>query len=187
MYGYSKHLVDLWMKREGVLNRVACLKYFNVFGPNEYHKGHMASMVLKMMHKAQNEGVIQLYKSNDERYEHGGQLRDFIYAKDAVKWTCALLEKKYRDVCGIFNVGQGKTTSWNTLAQALFKALEKRSNIAYIDMPPELAKQYQNFTCANMDKFHKIFSSDPAYLETTPIDVAVLDYVQGYLMRNARW
>ena len=187
MYAFSKQLVDLWMKREGVLNRVVGLKYFNVFGPNEYHKGRMASMVLKMMQKAQDEGVISLYKSNEAKYDHGGQMRDFIYVKDAVRMTCALLESKYRNVCGIYNIGQGKPTTWNLLADALFKALQKRTNIAYIDMPPELVKQYQNYTCASMDKFHKIFSSEPKQIATTPIEPAVEEYVRGYLMRNARW
>lgn len=186
-YAFSKQLVDLWMKREGVLNRVVGLKYFNVFGPNEYHKGRMASMVLKMTQKVQDEGMIQLYKSNDPQFADGGQMRDFIYVKDAVKVTCALLEPKYRNVCGIYNVGQGKPTTWNLLADALFKSLQKRTNIAYIDMPPELCRQYQNYTCARMDKFHKIFSSDPKYITTTPIESAVCEYVQEYLMRSARW
>ncbi|HSX10756.1 MAG TPA: ADP-glyceromanno-heptose 6-epimerase [Chlamydiales bacterium] len=187
MYGFSKQLVDLWMKREGVLNRVVGLKYFNVFGPNEYHKGRMASMVLKMTQKAQDEGVIQLYKSNDPKYADGGQVRDFIYVKDAVKMTCALLEPKYRNVCGIFNVGRGEVTTWNFLAEALFKALQRGPNIIYIPMPRELDRQYQNYTCAIMDKFHKIFSSDPKYIETVPIEPAVREYVQEYLMRNSRW
>ena len=187
MYGFSKHLVDLWMQREGVLNRVVGLKYFNVFGPNEDHKGRMASMIWKMTQKAQTEGVIHLYKSNDAKYPDGGQMRDFIYLKDAVKMTCALLDPKYRNVCGIFNIGQGKPTTWNTLADALFKALQKRPQIGYIDMPPELMRQYQNYTCATMDKFHKIFSSDPKRVATLPIESAVHEYVQEYLMKNARW
>jgi len=187
MYGFSKHLVDLWMKRQGVLDRVTGLKYFNVFGPNEYHKAHMASMVMKMTQKVQDEGVIHLYKSNDEKYPHGGQMRDFIYLKDAVRMTCAFLEPKYRNACGIFNVGQGKPTTWNLLAEALFKSLQRRSNIAYIDMPAQLARQYQNYTCASMEKFHKIFTSDSKYIEATPIEAAVQEYVQDYLVRSARW
>lgn len=187
MYAFSKQLADLWMKREGVLNRVAGLKYFNVFGPNEYHKGRMASMVLKMMQKAQDEGSIQLFKSNDPGYAHGGQMRDFIYVKDAVRMTCALLEPKYRNVCGIFNIGQGKPTTWNVLADALFQALQKKTNITYIDMPVDLARQYQNYTCATMGKFHKIFSSDTNKVATMPIESAVREYVQEYLMRSSRW
>lgn len=186
-YAFSKQLVDLWMKREGVLGSVVGLKYFNVFGPNEYHKGRMASMVLKMTHKVEGEGIIHLYKSNDLKYPDGGQMRDFIYVKDAVKMTCAFLEPKYRKVAGIFNIGQGKPTTWNTLADALFKSLQKRLNIAYIDMPFELASQYQNYTCASMDKFYKIFSSDPQHIALTPIERAVREYVQDYLLRKARW
>lgn len=182
MYAFSKQLVDLWMKREGVLDRVVGLKYFNVFGPNEYHKGRMGSMVVKMLERVMGGGVIQLYKSNDPKYEDGGQMRDFIYVKDAVRMTCALLEPGYRKVCGIYNVGLGRPTTWNGLADALYRALRKRSNIAYIDMPRELLGQYQNYTCASMDKFRKIFPSEPM-----PVESAVQEYVQEYLMRNARW
>ncbi len=183
MYAFSKHLADLWLKREGMLDKVVGLKYFNVFGPNEYHKGRMASMVLKMMHKAQIEGVIHLFKSNDPKYLDGGQMRDFIYLKDAVRMTCALLQPNYRNVVGIYNIGHGKTTTWNELANGLFKALKKRSNIQYIDMPPELNRQYQNYTCADMGKFLKIFSS----FQMMPIEESVGEYVQQYLMKSERW
>jgi len=183
-YAFSKQLVDLWMKREGVLNRVVGLKYFNVFGPNEYHKGRMASMVLKMMQKAKNEGVIQLYKSNEAKYEDGGQMRDFIYGKDAVAMTCSLLDPAYRNVMGIYNIGRGRPTTWNDLADALFKSLKKKSRIDYIDMPEELSRQYQNYTCADMGKFHKIFGGWP---QQTPIEEAVREYVQDYLMPGERW
>ncbi len=186
-YAFSKQLADLWLKREGYLSKVVGLKYFNVFGPNEYHKGRMASMVMKMTQKVEEEGVIHLFKSNEERFDHGGQMRDFIYLKDAVRMTSALLEKRYRNVCGIFNVGQGKPTTWNVVAASLFKALKKAPNIQYIDMPKELLRQYQNYTCASMDKFHKIFSLDPKYISTMPIEEAVREYVQEYLVRSARW
>jgi ADP-L-glycero-D-manno-heptose 6-epimerase len=182
MYGFSKHLVDLWMKREGALDRVVGLKYFNVFGPNEYHKGDMASMVLKMMQKAKAGEWIQLYKSNNEKYADGEQVRDFIYLKDAVKMTCAFLLPQYRQVGGIFNLGQGQPTTWNFLAHALFKALQKKPQIRYIDMPQHLTLQYQNFTCAKMGKFHKIFP-----FAATPIEPAVSEYVKEYLMSDARW
>ena len=171
------------MKREKVFNQVVGLKYFNVFGPNEYHKGRMASMLFKMTWKAEQEGRIQLYKSNDERFADGGQCRDFIYAKDAVAMTCAFLEPQHRTICGLFNIGQGKTTTWKSLAAALFDALAKEAKIEYIDMPPELSRQYQNYTCADMRKFHKIFSSLPMH----PTEQAVEDYVQNYLLRKARW
>jgi len=179
MYGYSKHLADLWMKREGVLDQVVGLKYFNVFGPNEYHKGRMASMVLKMTEKALC-GPIQLFKSNDPRFGDGDQCRDFIYVKDAVKMTCAFLEN---NVGGIFNIGQGKPTTWNQLAYALFKGLQKDPEIQYIEMPADLSKQYQNYTCASMRKFHTLSSK----LSCMPIEESVCEYVQEYLMRSARW
>jgi ADP-L-glycero-D-manno-heptose 6-epimerase len=187
LYAFSKHLVDLWMKRQGVLGRVVGLKYFNVFGPNEYHKGRMASMILKMAQKVVDEGVVSLYKSNDPKYSDGGQMRDFIYVKDAVEMTCAFLEPKYQSVYGIYNVGQGQPTTWNLLAGSLFQALQKKTNIAYIDMPPELARQYQNYTCAPMGKLRTIFSSDPNHIAVTPVESAVREYVQEYLMRSARW
>ncbi len=187
MYGFSKHLADLWMKREGVLDRVVALKYFNVFGPNEYHKGRMASMVMKMMQTCSDGSPMQLFKSNNPQYEDGGQMRDFIYVKDAVKMTCAFLDPNCRKIGGIYNIGQGKPVSWNFLAASFFKALDLPENIAYVDMPSDLVKQYQNYTCASMDKFHKIFSSEPKYIKTTPIESAVREYVQEYLMRSARW
>jgi len=184
MYAYSKHLVDLWMKCEGVLNKVVGLKYFNVFGPNEYHKGRMASMVMKMTHIADTEGTIRLYKSNDPiHFADGDQCRDFIYLKDAVKMTLAFLQPEYLHVAGIYNIGLGKTTTWNSLANDLFSALNKTAQISYIDMPPELRGQYQNYTCADTAKFNKIFDRFP----TTPIGAAVAEYVRGYLLKQQRW
>src|SRR5262249_52733829 len=153
--GFSKYLTDLWMQRENVLQKVVGLKYFNVFGPNEYHKGHMASMIYKMTEKAIKEGKVQLFKSNDPRFAHGEQCRDFIYLKQAVEMTCKLLDPKHRHICGIYNIGQGKPTTWNELTRALFKALGKEPVIEYVDMPPDLAKQYQNYTCADMTKFRQ--------------------------------
>lgn len=179
MYGYSKHLVDLWMKRERVLDQVVGLKYFNVFGPNEYHKGRMASMVLKMMEKSEDGSAVRLFKSTDPKYGDGGQCRDFIYVKDAVKMTVAFLHQK---VGGIYNIGQGCSTTWNFLAEAFFKAIQKKTNIAYIDMPVDLVKQYQQYTCACMDKFQKIFN-----MEIMPIEDAVREYVQVYLKSQTRW
>lgn len=187
MYGFSKQLVDLWMKREGALKRAVGLKYFNVFGPNEHHKGRMASMVFKMTHKAKEGEIIGLYKSHNDRYAHGEQQRDFIYLKDAVRMTCAFLEPQHLHVAGIYNIGLGQATSWNQLASALFRALHQSPRIAYIDMPPELYQQYQNYTCADMRKFFKIFSSDAQALPTISIEEGVREYVQEYLLRNIRW
>jgi len=181
MYAFSKHLVDLWMKRQGILKRVTGLKYFNVFGPNEYHKGRMASMVLKMAHIANQEGVIRLYKSNDpDRFADGEQVRDFIYVKDAVRMTCDFLDKP---LFGIYNLGQGQAISWNDLARFLFSALGKEANIRYIEMPKELNGQYQNYTCADMNKTFAALNRS----KMTPIRDAVREYVQDYLLQSARW
>lgn len=180
MYAFSKQLVDLWMKREGVLNRVTGLKYFNVFGPNEYHKGRMASMVLKMADIARQEGVIRLYKSNEpDRFADGEQVRDFIYLKDAVKMTCDFLNAP---LFGIYNIGQGRATSWNELARALFSALDKPADIRYIEMPATLNGQYQNYTCADMKKTFGVNQ-----LKMTPIFEAVREYVNDYLLKSERW
>lgn len=183
MYAFSKHLVDLWMQREGVLGRVVGLKYFNVFGPNEYHKAHMASMVMKMTQIVQNEGMIRLYKSNEPlRFADGEQVRDFLYLKDAVKMTCLFLETSFWNVGGIYNIGSGRATSWNALARSLFHALQKKENIHYIDMPTQLQRQYQNYTCADMKKFQSLQHFDAA-----PVHEAVCEYVQDFLLKDARW
>jgi len=146
LYGFSKHLFDLWLKRQNVLDKVVGLKYFNVFGPNEYHKGRMASMVLKMVPNVLNEGVIRLFKSSEPNlFADGGQMRDFIYVKDVVHMTCGFLDNQ---IGGIFNIGRGEPTTWNTLASALFKALNRPVRIEYVEMPKDLVKQYQNYTCA---------------------------------------
>ena len=142
MYGYSKHLFDLWLKNRGLLSKVVGLKYFNVYGPNEYHKGRMASAITRMLPQALN-GGISLFKSNDpDKYPDGGQKRDFIYVKDAARMTCAFLDN---DIGGIYNIGTGKSTTWNDLAKAVFKAVQKTPQIHYVEMPADITG-YQNFT-----------------------------------------
>lgn len=180
MYAYSKHLFDLHAKREGISDKIVGLKYFNVFGPNEYHKGHMSSMIYKMTNIAKNGEEIGLYKSNDPKYVDGGQMRDFIYVKDAVKMTSLFLENS---ICGIFNIGSGVATTWNKIAEALFLALNLNPKIKYIDMPSALSNQYQNYTCADMSKFLKMY---PGY-QFTCIEDAVKDYVKNYLIPNKTW
>jgi ADP-L-glycero-D-manno-heptose 6-epimerase len=181
-YGYSKHLFDLWVQRQGLLDRVVGLKYFNVFGPNEGHKGRMASMIHKMFPLVQKDGVVKLFKSSDpSKFGDGEQCRDFIYVKDAVKITCSFLEN---DVCGIFNVGYGQATTWNTVAKALFKALRKAPNIQYVDMPHDLIAQYQNYTCAQLKNLTQTCG---APIFDYSVEEAVIDYVQNYLLTDARW
>jgi ADP-L-glycero-D-manno-heptose 6-epimerase len=181
LYGKSKHLFDLWAKQEGVLDQIVGLKYFNVFGPNENHKGRMASMVYKMIPVIQQDGVIRLFKSSEpEKFPDGGQCRDFIYVKDAVKMTCDFLNDKRG---GIFNIGRGEPTTWNQLAGAVFKALNKPSHIEYIDMPQDLIRQYQNYTCAQMNKY----CQDKELKFSYDADEAVKDYVQNFILLDRRW
>lgn len=186
LYGFSKHLFDLWAKEQGVLNEVVGLKYFNVFGPNENEKGHMSSMIYKAVPKAQTEGIIRLFKSTEpDKYPDGGQCRDFIYVKDVAEMTCAFLENK---LGGIFNIGLGKATTWNEIAKAIFLALDKPCRIEYVDMPDDLAKQYQNYTCADMSRYFKKFGNKSTRLPFKyTIEEGVLDYVRNYLLKEARW
>ena len=181
LYGKSKHLFDLWALKEGILDRLVGLKYFNVFGPNEAHKGRMASMVYKMVPIVQKEGVIRLFKSSEPgKFPDGGQCRDFIYVKDAVRMTCDFLNDKRG---GIFNIGMGSPTTWNQLATAVFKALNQPSHIEYIEMPQDLIKQYQNYTCAEMEKFGR----DKEVRFDYDIEQSVQDYVQNHLLVNQSW
>lgn len=181
MYGYSKHMADLWMKSQGVLDQVAGLKYFNVFGPNEYHKERMASAVKHFLPTVQNEGMVKLFKSNDPaRYGDGEQKRDFIYVKDCVRMTCEFLSNRSG---GIYNVGSGIASSWNQLATAMFQALDKPVQIQYIEMPKDLHGKYQNYTCASVDKIQKSLQN----AATMPLHESVKEYVLEYLMQDRTW
>ena len=187
MYAFSKHLFDLWVKKENLLDKIIGLKYFNVFGPNEYHKGKMSSMVLKMFEQVKKEGKIYLFKSTDAKYKDGEQKRDFIYVKDAVKMTCTLLDDAFKNKGGIFNIARGEAVTWNTLAKAVIKALQQEVHIEYIDMPKELQNQYQNYTCADMKKYDKLHEETGNIYKKTSIEDSVKEYVQEYLIKNEKW
>jgi len=175
MYGYSKHLFDLWAKRNGMLDHIVGLKYFNVFGPNEYHKGDMRSVMIKAYEQIQADGKIRLFKSYRKEYADGEQMRDFLYVKDAVKMTLFFLE--HPEINGIFNAGTGVARTWNALAKAVFAALELEPQIEYIDMPETLRNRYQYFTQADISKLQRVgYTVSPTSLEE-----AVRDYVQNYL------
>jgi ADP-L-glycero-D-manno-heptose 6-epimerase len=176
MYGYSKQLFDLWAKRSKVFDKIVGLKYFNVYGPNEYHKGDMRSVVHKAFEQMRDAGKVKLFKSLNDKYKDGEQLRDFIYIKDAVDMTLFFLDKP--NVNGLFNVGTGKARTWNDLVSAIFKALNKETNIEYIDLPEHLRQKYQYFTEANMNKIKKAgFNSS-----ITSLEDGVADYVKRYLL-----
>ncbi|MBL7071016.1 MAG: ADP-glyceromanno-heptose 6-epimerase [Candidatus Omnitrophica bacterium] len=149
-YGRSKQAVDLWAINEGIADKIVGLKYFNVFGPNEYHKKDMMSVIAKSFDKAVKDKKIRLFKSYDSEYKNGGQKRDFIYVKDAVEATYYFFENRGKG--GIYNIGTGKARTWNDLAKALFNALGMEPVIEYFDMPENLKAKYQYFTEAEISK-----------------------------------
>jgi ADP-L-glycero-D-manno-heptose 6-epimerase len=151
LYGFSKHMVDIWMLRQGVIDQVVGLKYFNIFGPYEETKGRMASMVYHMGEQIKQTGKVCLFKSNDPiHFADGEQVRDFLYVKDAAKMTASFL---HNNLGGIYNVGRGEPNTWKALAHAVFKGLGKEVKIEYIPMPEDLMGKYQNYTCADMSKW----------------------------------
>jgi ADP-L-glycero-D-manno-heptose 6-epimerase len=152
-YGRSKQEFDLWVLNNGLGDKVVGLKYFNVFGPNEYHKGEMRSVVAKSFDEVVKTKKMWLFKSHKKKYKDGEQKRDFIYIKDAVDATYFFLEK--RDKNGIYNIGTGKARTWNDLASALFSALGMKPNIEYFDMPLNLRGRYQYFTEADITKLRE--------------------------------
>ncbi|MEY3385735.1 MAG: hypothetical protein RIR53_546 [Bacteroidota bacterium] len=178
MYGYSKHLFDQWVRGNDMQHSCVGLKFFNVFGPNEYHKGSMASLVSKSVQQIRQRGYVELFKSTDATFADGGQMRDFIYVKDVCHVMLQLMQRP--DVNGIFNLGTGIARSWNDLMAATFAAMGLPVDIRYIDMPPELARQYQNYTQADMSTFH---ASLPG-VAFESLEDSVADYVNGYLTRE---
>ncbi len=153
MYGYSKHMFDMWLKDRKLLGNFVGLKYFNVYGPNEYHKDDMRSMVAKAYGQISAQGKIKLFKSHRPDYKDGEQMRDFIYVKDAVDMTLHFLDTQVPG--GLYNVGTGQARSWLDLAHALFTALGVKPAVEFIPMPAELQGKYQYFTQAEMGKLVK--------------------------------
>ena len=174
MYGYSKHLFDLWAQREGVLDQLVGLKYFNVFGPNENHKDDMRSLVNKAYDQVVETGEVKLFKSHRPDYNDGEQMRDFLYVKDAVEMTLHLADST---AGGLFNLGSGEANTWIDLASGIFSALGKETNISFIDMPEILREKYQYYTCADITRLRDSGYDRPV----TPLADAVADYVQNYL------
>ncbi len=178
MYGYSKCMFDLWARRAGLLDSVVGLKYFNVFGPNEYHKGNMRSFVVKAFEQINESGKVGLFKSYDPEYADGQQVRDFLYIKDAVDMTLLFMDNP--KLAGIYNIGSGKARTWNDLAGATFAAMDKKANITYIEMPENIKDKYQYFTEADITKLRKAGYEG----ETTSLEDAIKDYVQNYLQKD---
>ncbi|MEZ5421502.1 MAG: ADP-glyceromanno-heptose 6-epimerase [Pyrinomonadaceae bacterium] len=183
VYGYSKHLFDQYAARNGYFDRIVGLKYFNVFGPNENHKGDMRSLVNKAFDQIRETGKIKLFKSHNPEYADGEFGRDFVYVKDAVDMTLHFYGglgggSSASRVGGLFNVGSGRMSTWNELADAVFAAFSLPRNVEFIDMPEHLRERYQYETLADLTRIR----STGYAAETTPLAPAVEDYVQDYLI-----
>jgi len=177
-YGKYKHLFDLWVLNEGFEDKATGIKFFNVFGPNEYHKSDMRSVVCKKYSEVAVDGCIKLFKSYKEEYKDGEQKRDFVYIKDSVDVMYWLFQNP--DKTGIFNLGTGTARSWNDLANAMFAALRKPAKIDYIEMPESLRPRYQYFTEAEMNKIRQAGCD----YQFRSLEEAVSDYMQ-YLSKEA--
>ncbi|MBN2039228.1 MAG: ADP-glyceromanno-heptose 6-epimerase [Spirochaetes bacterium] len=178
VYGYSKHLFDIWAIKNKISDKVAGLKFFNVFGPNEYHKEDMVSVVYKAFHQIIDSGKVTLFKSYLDDYKHGEQMRDFIYVKDVVNVIYWFMQNK--DVNGIYNLGTGKARKWADLVKAIFSGMGIDPKVDFIDMPQNLREKYQYFTQAEMEKLKQ--AGYP--LEFMSLEEAVRDYVLGYLLKR---
>jgi ADP-L-glycero-D-manno-heptose 6-epimerase len=180
MYGYSKHLFDCYAKRNGFLNSIVGLKYFNVYGPNEDHKGDMRSLVHKAYAQIVETGKVRLFKSHRPEYRDGEQMRDFLYVKDAVEMTMHLANRPLSG--GLFNIGSGVASTWLQLAEAIFAALGRQPSIEFIDMPEVLRGKYQYYTCAEITKLAATHFPHAA----TSLRDAVADYVLHYLVSGKK-
>jgi ADP-L-glycero-D-manno-heptose 6-epimerase len=181
MYGYSKHLFDLYAQRHGWLKRIVGVKYFNVFGPNEDHKGDMRSLVHKAFAQISATGRLKLFQSHRPDFKDGEQKRDFLYVKDAVEMTLHFAEAAPA-AAGLYNLGSGEANTWLALATAIFSAMGRPPNVEFIAMPAELRGKYQYFTQADTAKLRATgYTRAP-----TPLTAAVRDYVQNYLMPDKK-
>ncbi len=180
MYGYSKQMFDNWMKETGLLEKAVACKFFNVFGPNEYHKESMRSFILKSYEQIKAEGKVKLFKSYNPNYKDGEMLRDFVYVKDIVSMIMHFVD--HSDLHGIYNMGTGKARNWNDLVAATFRAMGLEPNIEYIEMPMSIRNQYQYFTEADISKLRSTGYDKPTFT----LEEAITDYIQNYLMKNER-
>ena len=176
MYGYSKQMFDLWALRRGFLDRIVGLKYFNVYGAREDHKGDMRSVINKAYDQVIQSGEVKLFKSYRPEYGDGEQVRDFVYVRDAVDVTLFFYD--HMDVSGLFNCGTGMARTWNDLVRAVFVAMGREPRIAYIDMPESLRAKYQYHTQADITKLREA-GYDKA---VTKLEDGVREYVKNHLM-----
>jgi len=181
LYGKSKNDFDKWaIAQENKPYFWAGLKFFNVYGPNEYHKGRMASVVFHAVNQISKTGSVKLFRSHNPKYKDGEQLRDFIYVNDITDVCMYLMH--HRKNSGIYNLGSGKARTFKDLVSSIFTALNMQPNITYIDTPIDIRDKYQYFTEANMNKLLSIGYDKPF----TSIEEGVFDYVKNYLTQNKR-
>jgi len=178
MYGYSKHLFDLWAIKNRLFGKIVGLKYFNVFGPYEDHKGDMRSMVTKSYEQIKATGKVQLFKSYRPEYHDGEQMRDFIYVKDAVAVTLHFALNRSRS--GLFNCGTGKARTWKALVSAVYAAMDLPPHIEFIPMPEQLQGKYQYFTEAEMQKLRAAGYTAEFYT----LEAAVAEYITTYYQKK---
>ncbi len=180
-YGWSKALFDLYARRQADRGHAppnwAGLKFFNVYGPNEYHKGQMKSVAAQIWPKVRDGEGVTLFRSHHPDYADGGQLRDFVHVKDAAAVAAWLVDKE--GVAGIYNLGTGHARSFRDLAQGLFAAAGRPPAIAYVDTPEDIRGQYQYFTEARMDRLRTIGYVHPFF----DLEAGLRDYVQLYLCK----
>ena len=183
-YGYSKQLVDEWvLNQKHKPKHWFGLKFFNVYGPNEAHKGEMRSLVHKAFGQINETGLVKLFKSHKEGFKDGEQLRDFVYVVDVVNAMIEMMNPKVAKASGIYNLGSGKARSFYSLVEATFKAMDKAINVEFIDMPMSIRNQYQYYTEADMKKFHQTF---PDFKFHT-LEEGVSDYVKNYLIPDRHY
>ena len=184
-YGWSKQLFDTWALAQKETPPFWCgLKFFNVYGPNEYHKEGMQSLVAKAVPQIQENGILRLFKSYRDGIGHGEQQRDFIYVKDVVDVLVHLLENTKKAKSGIYNLGTGKARSFADLARAVFQAMKREPNFEWIEMPENIRNQYQYFTQAEMDRFRKNLGYTKPF---TSLEDGVREYVNEQLLLEDRY
>ena len=180
-YGFSKQYVDKWvLDREAKPSFWFGLKFFNVFGPNEYHKDDMRSLVHKGFGQIRETGKVKLFKSHKEGFKDGEQLRDFVYVKDVVRGALELMNHKVPGSSGIYNMGTGQARSFYDLIKATFEAMGEKVNVEFIPMPESIRDQYQYYTQADMSKFKSVFPE----FKFTSLEDSVTDYVKNYLINS---
>lgn len=186
-YGVSKNEFDKWaLKQAAIPPSWTGLKFFNVYGPNEYHKARMASVIFHSFNQINKDGVVKLFKSHRPDFKDGEQLRDFIYVKDVVKVICWMMQSMVNgqwSMNGLYNLGTGTARSFYDLAASTFHGVDKEPNIVFIDMPEDIRDKYQYFTEANMHKLHNAGYTEPFY----SLEEGIRDYVPNYLSAGKIW